>query len=79
MLAEHYPITRICAALAGARSSYYYAGAPKEESELKGAIERILTAFPTRASLPEKPSEGGYPPGRVDRRSLILGQRWKSF
>lgn len=47
MLAEHYPITRICAALQTARSSYYYAGIPQEELELEEAIKKILTEFPT--------------------------------
>ena len=42
-----YPITRICGALQSARSGYYYAMAPQEESELKGAIEAIVTEFPT--------------------------------
>jgi transposase InsO family protein len=77
MLSEHYPITRICGALQSARSSYYYALAPQEESELKEAIEAIVTEFPTygyrRVTWPLRRRGWAVNPKRVARLMRRMG------
>jgi putative transposase len=44
---EQYPATRACRLFDLSRSSYYYSGVEKPDSELEQAIETVLGEFPT--------------------------------
>jgi len=46
-LQDAYPVSLLCEMLGVARSSYYYAGIEKDESQLKAVIEEVAAAWPT--------------------------------
>jgi len=50
MRRQGYPLNACCAAVGLARSSYYHKPKPKDEGEVKAAIERIALKYPTYGS-----------------------------
>lgn len=47
MLAQHYPVRRVCRTLGYAPSSYYYRGQTRDESALRAALLRLAGDWPT--------------------------------
>ena len=47
MLADDYSVSLVCELLGCSRSSYYYQPNPKDETEVKNAIEKVAAEWPT--------------------------------
>lgn len=47
MLADDYSVSLVCELLGCSRSSYYYQPNPKDETEVKSAIEKVAAEWPT--------------------------------
>jgi putative transposase len=47
MLADDYPVSLVCELLGCSRSSYYYQPSPKDETEVKSAMEKVAAEWPT--------------------------------
>jgi transposase InsO family protein len=47
MLADDYSVSLVCELLGCSRSSYYYQPNPKDEAEVKSAIEQVAAEWPT--------------------------------
>ncbi len=73
MLTQEYPVTLVCAALGGARSSYYYRPPADQEAALRAQIEALATTWPTYGSrrIQAELRRQGYAVGRKRVRRLI--------
>ena len=50
MLKDQYPIRTLCELMELSRSSFYYQAAPRDEGEVRQAIESVAAEFPTYGS-----------------------------